>query len=397
MCRPRRWRPAASGGGVLKYLFFLGALLLVLFEAANVYFIMPLPYSQRIRSIDLAYFLYSWRWAFRIGLLALIAATLPAVWRSPGRLKFVLVPLTLIVTGVVAYVTNFVMAADQIFIAPKSVAMRPAEQNAVEPGRLVVGIELDGEARAYPVQFIGYHHQVTDTVAGKPILVSFCTVCRTGRVFSPVIDGRQETFRLVGMDHFNAMFEDKSTGSWWRQATGEAVAGPRKGTALPEIPSRQTTLAEWLAIHPKTLIMQADSGLRDNYSNSFDYETGASRRALTGTDTASWREKSWVVGIAINGESKAYDWNRLRRERVVNDAVGGKPVVLALASDSMSFFAFERPDTATRFVLVADSLVAADRRFAFNGQGTQGRLTPVFASQEFWHSWRTFHPGTARY
>ena len=389
--------PGSTDGGSLKYLFFLGALLLVLFEAANVYFIMPLPYSQRVRSIDLAYFLYSWRWVFRIGLLALVVVALPVAWRSLGKLKLVAVPLTLIATGAVAYVTNFVMAADQIFIAPTSVVMRPADQNAVEPGRLVVGIDLDGEARAYPVQFIGYHHQVTDTVGGRPVLVSFCTVCRTGRVFSPMVDGKQEAFRLVGMDHFNAMFEDKSTGSWWRQATGEAVAGPRKGLRLAEIPSRQTTLAEWLSLHPKTLIMQADPGLRDKYSTSFDYETGASRRALTGTDTGSWRDKSWVVGIAINGESKAYDWNRLRRERVVNDAVGGTPVVLALASDSLSFFAFERPDSSTRFALVADSLIAGDRRFAFSGQGTQGRLRPVFASQEFWHSWRTFHPGTARY
>jgi hypothetical protein len=380
----------------VKVLFFLGALLLVVFEAANVYFIMPLPYSQRVRSIDLAYFLHSWRWVFRIALLAAIVAGLPATWRSLGKLK-VLAPLTLIVVGAVAYVTNFVMAADQIFIAPKSVVMRPADQNAVEPGRLVVGVDIDGEARAYPVRFIGYHHQVTDTVRGKPVLVSFCTGCRTGRVFSPVVDGKQESFRLVGMDHFNAMFEDKSTKSWWRQATGEAVAGPRKGAALPEIPSRQTTLAEWLSLHPKTLIMQADSGLRDKYTKSFDYETGASRSSLTGTDTVSWRDKSWVVGIAINGASKAYDWNRLRRERVVNDDVGGKPIVLALAADSLSFFAFERPDMSTRFTVVADSLMAGDRRFAFNGQGTEGRLTPVFASQEFWHSWRTFHPGTTRY
>jgi hypothetical protein len=388
----RQW----FGGRILKVLFYLGIVVLVLFELANVYFIMPLPYSQRVRSIDLAYFLYSWRWAFRLGLLGAIVAGLPAAWRSLGRFK-VVAPLMLVVAGVVAYVTNFVMAADHIFIAPSSVVMRPSDENAVEPGRLVVGVDIDGDARAYPVQFIGYHHQVTDTIAGKPVLVSFCTVCRTGRVFSPMIDGKRETFRLVGMDHFNAMFEDKSTGSWWRQATGEAVAGPRKGTALAEIPSRQTTLAEWLSLHPKTLIMQADSALRDKYSKSFDYETGASRKSLTGTDTASWHDKSWVVGIEINGTSRAYDWNQLRRERIVNDSVGGKPVVLVLASDSMSFFAFERPDNATRFTLGADSLIAGDSHFAFNGQGTPGRLTPVFASQEFWHSWRTFHPQTTRY
>ena len=92
-----------------------------------------------------------------------------------------------------------------------------------------MGVLVNGEARAYPIQFLGYHHQVRDTIAGQPIIVTFCTVCRTGRVFSPFVDGAPETFRLAGMDHFNAMFEDATTGSWWRQATGEAIAGPRRG------------------------------------------------------------------------------------------------------------------------------------------------------------------------
>jgi hypothetical protein len=384
------------GDSRLKVFFYLGVALLIVFELANVYFIMPLPYSQRVRSIDVAYFLYTWRWALRVCFVGAIAAGLPDAWRSLRRFKL-LVPAALVIAAAVTFAINFTMQADQIFIAPKSLVMRPAAHNAVEPGRLVVGVDIGGDARAYPVQFIGYHHQVSDSVAGRPILVSFCTVCRTGRVFSPVIDGKRETFRLVGMDHFNAMFEDASTKSWWRQATGEAVAGPRKGIALKEIASRQTTLAEWLALHPQSLIMQADSALRAKYSTSFDYETGLSRKSLTGTDTASWHDKSWVVGITSNGASKAYDWNRLRRERVVNDEIGGKPVVLALASDSMSFFAFERPDTSMRFTLVADSLVAGGQRFAFSGQGTQRNLIPVYASQEFWHSWRTFHPQTTRY
>jgi hypothetical protein len=49
----------------MKWLFYLGIFLLILFEAANVYFIMPIPGSQQMDSLPLAYFLYSWRWIFR--------------------------------------------------------------------------------------------------------------------------------------------------------------------------------------------------------------------------------------------------------------------------------------------------------------------------------------------
>lgn len=380
----------------MKKIFYIAVGLLVLFEVANVYFIMPLPFSQQVRSIDVAYFLYSWRWVFRAIMGASILAGLPAAWRVPGWRR-ALVPASLAAAGGAAYAANVTMSADHMFLQPASLTLRPAERNNVEPARLVVGIEINGDARAYPVQFIGYHHQVRDVVGGTPIMVSFCTVCRTGRVFSPSIQGRVETFRLVGMDHFNAMFEDKSTRSWWRQATGEAVAGPRRGQTLAELPSLQVTLSQWLALHPTSLIMQADSALRDKYGTSFDYETGASRKALTGTDTVPWHDKAWVVGITVNSQSKAYDWNRLRRERAINDELGGRPIVVAIASDSASFFAFERPDSSTRFVLRGDSLVASTGAYALNGKGTAGSLRSVFASQEFWHSWRTFHPDTKMY
>jgi Protein of unknown function (DUF3179) len=380
----------------MKKLFYVGISLLVLFEIVNVYFIMPMPGSQRIASIDLAYMLYSWRWLFRAIFAAMIIAGAPSAWRAPGRQSFA-VPALLVLAALVAYVANFQMAADSMFIAPKSVVMLRADRNKVDTARLVVGIEIDGEARAFPVQFIGYHHQVRDTVAGKPVMVSYCTVCRTGRVFSPVVDGRSETFRLVGMDHFNAMFEDATTHSWWRQANGEAIAGPSKGKTLTELPSRQVRLSEWLREHPRSLIMQPDSALATNYSKGFDYETGASRKSLTGTDTVSWHDKAWVVGITVNGQSKAYDWNRLRREKVVNDVLGGKPIVLALASDKSSFCAFVRPNATTSFAVRHDSLVAGTTSYAFSGQGANSALEPVSASQEFWHSWRTFQPATTKY
>jgi len=380
----------------MKKLFYLGLVLLVLFEVANVYFIMPMPGSQRMASIDLAYRLYSWRWLFRAIFVVMIVAGAGSAWRAPGRQRFA-APAALVLGTIIVYVLNFQMAADHMFVAPASVTMLPADLNKVDTARLVVGIEVDGQARAFPIQFIGYHHQVRDTVAGKPVMVSYCTVCRTGRVFSPVVDGRSETFRLVGMDHFNAMFEDASTHSWWRQANGEAIAGPSKGKALTEIPSRQVTLAEWLREHPSSLIMQPDAGLKDNYSTDFDYETGKSRKSLTGTDTVSWHDKAWVVGITVNGQSKAYDWNRLRRERVINDVIGGEPIVLALASDTTSFAAFVRPNPSERFKVRNDSLVAGVASYAFNGRGANGALDPVKASQEFWHSWRTFQPATARY
>lgn len=379
----------------MSRLFWVGAVALLLLEGALVYFIMPMPGSQRMRSIEFAYAIYTWRWWLRaFAGAALLAGVLPAYGARMGR---VLVPALLLLVAAVTYVVNFRMSADHMFLQPTIVRMEPASANRVALDRLVVGVELDGQARAYPLQFIGYHHQVRDTIAGQQVLVSYCTVCRTGRVFRPTVNDTLETFRLVGMDHFNAMFEDSRTKSWWRQANGQAVIGPLKGVAMPELPSVQVSLRQWLALYPNTLVMQGDPAFTSEYAKDYAYEQGTKRGGLTGTDTVSWNDKAWVIGIAQGGAARAYDWKRLRRERVINDTVGGVPVVLALGPDSVSFFAFRRPDAATTFSLRGDSLVAGTGTWALNGRGASGRLGAINASQEFWHSWRTFQPATTRY
>jgi len=71
----------------MKTLFWLGFLGLFLFEIANVYFIMPMPGSQQMNSIDLAYFLYRWRWAFRIIFLLMLIVGL---FRSTMKRKWLL-------------------------------------------------------------------------------------------------------------------------------------------------------------------------------------------------------------------------------------------------------------------------------------------------------------------
>ena len=71
--------------------------------------------------------------------------------------------------------------------------------------------------------------------------------------------------------------------------------------------------------------------------------------------------------------------------------------MLVLSADDANFHAFERPDTETRFMARGDSLAGPRGSYAMNGQGTTGSLTPLKASQEFWHRWRTVHPATDRY
>lgn len=379
----------------MKKLFYFGILFLIVFEIANVYFIMPMPGSQKMKSLDVAYFLYSWRWFFRILFMLMI---LTGIKRAFSASKWLVSGAILIVLGI-AFACNFIMAADSMFKQPVSLKFSNSTENKVETDRLILGISLNGESKAYPIQFLGYHHQVRDSIAGKPIMVTYCTVCRTGRVFEPLIEGKPEEFRLVGMDHFNAMFEDKSTGSWWRQVSGKAVTGSLKGKALPEVPSIQTTLEKWIELYPNTLIMQADEKFKDKYEGMSKYESGASKSKLTLRDTGSWKDKSWVIGVESGSESKAYDWNHLQKEGIIHDELGGKPVVILLSKDKKSFVALERQSNEQLFSINNDTLITPYNRYNFIGislDSTKLNLERLNAYQEYWHSWQIFHPFTKK-
>ncbi len=378
----------------MKAIFWLGFVGLFIFEVANVYFIMPMPGSQQMNSIDLAYFLYTWRWFFRGLFLTMIIIGL---FRSQWKRKWLLI-LPVIILFIVVYMVNFQMAADHMFYQAKKVLMVNEAQNKVDSGRLVIGVKINDEAKAYPIRFLGYHHQVQDTLGGEPIMVTYCTVCRTGRVFEPIVNGKYEKFRLVGMDHFNAMFEDVTTKSWWRQVTGEAITGKLKGQYLPEVYSTQTSLAKWLQLNPNSLIMQPDSAFITSYDTTGKYEAGKSKSRLTGTDSLSWKDKSWVIGVKTETAKKVYDWNKLKSQRIIQDKIEGTPVLIVLSNDDKSFFAFERPNENSTFSLSNDILGCDIHHFRIDGKGidTSYSLKPLQASQEFWHSWRTFYPDTKK-
>ncbi len=362
---------------------------------------MPFPGSQRDEVIALSYFLFSYRWIFRILFFILIAVGFKTAWQRSW--KWVLI-LFVLIAVVICWFFNFKALADKMFLQPEHRVMKNKTENKVNENHQVIAIEINGEAKAYPIEFLAFHHQVRDTVAGKSIMVTYCSVCRSGRIFEPAVNGKQENFRLVGMDHFNAMFEDATTKSWWRQENGEAIAGDLKGTFLNELPSMQLSIKKYFELYPTGLVMQQDTTVKDEFDPEAKFEQGKYSGGLTGTDSASWKNKSWVVGVKIGNESKVYDWNELKLMRVINDTFGNKNIVLAIPADDKSFIAFERP-TTENFHISNDTLFNTTDKYDFagrhyfssdstgqNNSNSNKQLKSVFAYQEFWHSWNYFHP-----
>jgi len=221
------------------------------------------------------------------------------------------------------------------------------------------------------------------------------------------VNGKIETFRLVGMDHFNAMFEDATTRSWWRQENGVAITGPLKGTQLKEIPSEQMALQEWLALHPNSLVLQPDTNFKVRYDSLKGFDEGTIYGGLEHRDTSSWNKKSWVVGVTVNNASKAYDWNELAGKKIIEDTLANDPLLLTFANNNKSFYVLDRRvnNQVLNFYLDFDKTLTDTQthsQWLANGiciagsfKGTQ--LRRVQSYQEFWHSWKAFHPQTEVY
>ncbi len=402
-------------------LLILALLFLFAVEILRVYFIMPFPGSQRANTIDIAYFLNKYVWVFRIvGFIMLLPLAIYA-YRHARVWKKIVLSVFIILYGFVFYLFNFKFLADKMFYQPNNKILASVAENKIDSNKLVIGIAINGQAKAYPIEIIGYHHQVQDTVGGEPAMITYCSVCRTGRVFSPFVDGKFQHFRLVGMDHFNAMFEDEDTKSWWRQATGEAITGKMKGKSLKELPSEQMRLSAWIRKYPNTLIMQPDPKFAKQYKGLEGFDAGTINSGLEKRDSGSWKFKSWVVGVIMDGHAKAYDWNDLLKQRIINDTIADKPVLIILEKDNSSFHVWNpevanetgtwslgeiislteiadiRLDDATQVLKDSNGSVWTMDGLCVEGKSKGQRLKAIPAYQEFWHSWKSFHPGTTIY
>lgn len=194
----------------------------------------------------------------------------------------------------------------------------------------VLGLAMGGVARAYPVEMLRMIRQeaINDQIGDLPILVTWCSLCNSARVFERVVGGRTLTFRINGQLWKNNMvLEDLETSSRWSQLPGRAMDGPLAGTTLTDLPILITDWKTWRREYPDTSV-----GL---LARTEETTTHADRYAANASDP-------YLVGLVIGGEAHAWTLDRLRKQSVVNDEVGGTPVVVVFDHASGSVQVYSR-------------------------------------------------------
>ena len=151
----------------------------------------------------------------------------------------------------------------------------------------VMTLEFDGaEPRAYPIRYLMWHEIVNDTVAGRPVAVTFCPLCNTGMVFDREVDGQERVFGVSGLLRHSVMIMfDRETESWWQQGTGEAIVGAHLGDRLELLPAWMESWAEFRARNPDGLVMAEPDWPRRYGDNPYrNYDTSQRPFLFDGAD-----------------------------------------------------------------------------------------------------------------
>ena len=274
-------------------------------------------------------------------------------------------------------------------VSAKEVGSRIADDE------FVLGAEVDGVPRAYPLNMLGKpgSEVVNDSLGGQPIVATFCGLCETPLVFSRQVDDRILTFHVSGLAIDSSMLiEDVETRSGWIQIEGRAVEGPLQGKTLGQFPAVWIDWKAWRAAHPSTTAVLLSRGSR-KYSRTIAGKSAASRAAWL--DAMQW-------GLARNGQTGSWPFAAMAAHPVVNDTFAGLPLLLAFNADSLSTTAFDRrtDGRVLNFTLRGDKLVDVETGSTWNpltGRALSGplaghRLSPVNGTVSTRRAWIAHHP-----
>lgn len=225
----------------------------------------------------------------------------------------------------------------------------PAEASSwIRDGDQVIGIELNGDVRAYPRRIIDWHEMVNDTVGGIPVSLAYCTLCNSAILYDGRHDGQVYRFGTSGMLYrSNKLMYDRATRTLWEQFSGEPVWGELagKGIRLKALPVTHTTWAEWLAEHPTTKVLDINTGFERDYGPGMAYAEYFDDPQLmfpAPDRSGPLQPKDIVYVVRLDDALTAYPVKLLAERGFIEDRIGDREVVVVATADGSGGRAYDR-------------------------------------------------------
>lgn len=232
----------------------------------------------------------------------------------------------------------------------------------------IIAIDLNGEARAYPISILERHEVVNDILANESVAITYCPLCGSGLAFSSSLEEQQLSFGVSGLLYNNnVLLFDRNTNSLWSQIEAKAVAGELSGKSLDVIPLTRMTWADWKDENPEGKVLSNDTGFDIDYSKSpyQGYEQTTEIPFLIGATSDQLKPKDIVIGISVNNKYKAYSLKKLSRlEESLQDELAGETLTISYNKENEQVTIIDQAGNAIK------------------------------AMQLYWFSWYAFHPDT---
>ena len=252
---------------------------------------------------------------------------------------------------------------------PKFVSVSEADQ-WIRDNELVLAVNYRGVKRVYPLQILVWHEIVNDTIAGDPILVTYCPLCGSGIAYLRELNGEAVEFGTTGrLYNSNLVMYDRKTDTWWTQIDGKAIVGELAGGELTEVSIDTVAWRDWKAVHPDSEVLNQDTGFsrpygRDPYGS---YYQDSFLMFPVENEDQRIHPKTVIFGIEVDGVYKAYREEDLIERGTFEDSVAG--VRIRVNRDSAGIVTFTDLDS--------------DRE--------------IVKERGFWFAWYAFHPDTLVY
>ena len=289
----------------------------------------------------------------------------------------------------------------------KPAMINAAEASYLAESNVVFGIELNGDARAYPKRILAWHEMFVDTVGGTSVCGVYCTLCGSMILYNSEYNGVHHELGTSGfLYRSNKLMYDKETLSLWNTLWGTPVIGPLANSeiTLTRLTVVTTTWGEWRRRHPQTSVLSLNTGFHRDYSEGAAYrEYFASDELMFAVPKLDHRlkNKDEVLGLHFPQDQSpplAISVDFLRKNTIYHDRINSKEIV-ALTDKSGAIRVYETheirfkqwnqdseliDETGNSWNLNEDHLISADGRI----------LNRLSSHRAFWFGWFAAFPNT---
>jgi hypothetical protein len=253
-------------------------------------------------------------------------------------------------------------------------------------------VEINGDARAYPLDWMAQPHVAGDTIGGQDVAMTYCSLSHLGMAVTPELNDQKLDLKLLTQLQNNLVLYDTRTNKpiqqIWASFEGEH-------SRMREWPTRVMTFGAYRALYPNGHVFYNPANnpwnklVRWMVFSVVDLQHAVEAPVFPTIHEFDTRlpNKTFVYGVRVGDAKTAFTLDYIKRNGgIVNTEVGGKPLVLVYFEDYGFVDAFER-----RLGGEAVTVTEIDPY----GMTPQGRLErAVMASEVFWFIWSTFYPDT---